>query len=79
MMLSVVVAILYTSIHNVVYNWVYLPRHRPLPMLITWEIVVGYWNWIPGRVLIIINLLLILLPFVLWFWVKYSVAARQGD
>lgn len=64
------IAIFFTSIHSVIYNWCFLPsymRQHGWTPFITREIVEAYWNWAPARILISLNLLLVVLPFLILF------------
>ena len=67
---SLVVCILFTNINCVVYNWVYLERIYDKPFdrwaLAKPEMFLGYWHWVLGRVLCIVNVILGIFPFILW-------------
>lgn len=72
---SVVAVVLFTGLNNVVYNWVFLRRIHPVEdrwSIAKFDYFAQYWTWPWGRVLCTINLILVFLPIVLWYWNKRS-------
>lgn len=72
---SVVGLVIFTSVNNAVYNWVFLFKIQPVDQPWTFvrlEYFVNYWNWPYGRLLCVLNLLFIILPFVLWRFLSRS-------
>ena len=67
---SIACIILFTGINNVVYNWIYLERIYDKPFnhwaLAKPEMFLGYWRWVPGKVLCIVNVIVGVIPFMLW-------------
>jgi hypothetical protein len=66
-------AIAFTIVHSLVYNWVFLPIHRKahaVPLFLNNELVAAYWQWFPGKCLLLTNTILLLMVVTAWFRLK---------
>lgn len=72
--LSVAAPILFTNVNTLIYNWVYLRNVYDKPYdpwaFARMDMFTGYWGWTPGKLLCIVNGLLLVLPFVLLLVLK---------
>jgi hypothetical protein len=62
--------VFFTGVHSVVYNWAFLPKYADasdLSVVITFELILAYLSWMPGAILVTVNLALVL-GFVIYLW-----------
>ncbi len=63
--------LLFMTVHSFIYNWVFLPRlfaGKEMPFIINTYIIAQYWKWPVGKILILTNVFLLLLPFLILKW-----------
>ena len=81
LIISVVSLIIYTGINNLVYNWIYLTKVYDKQIekwsFVNFEVLKGYWNWIPGKILCIANILLI--GFIIYLWIEIKKSPIEAD
>jgi len=68
--------VLFTGVHMVIYNWVFLPRYaqaKGLPRFLTLDLLASYWRWWPGRILVLINVGWPVGLVLLFAWLKRAV------
>lgn len=68
---------LFTDLNLLIYNWIFLLKIFGKPYdpwsLVKWDMLTGYWNWWPGKVLTLINLLFIPALLIVWCLMGKSV------
>ena len=73
---SIVVNIIFTGFNIVVYNLFFLEIIYDKPFnrwaLASSEMFCGYWYWNPGKVLCVVNVIVSIIPFILWYVLKYQ-------
>jgi hypothetical protein len=80
-LISIVSVMLFSGFNSVIYNWVFIPRVYEEPFnrwsVASVEMFLDYWRWLPGKVLCLLNVILGVLPFVLWQVLKRVAVNRE--
>jgi len=79
---SVGLLVFFTFAHNLFYNWVFLPDYfeeNGWQLLIDTKLLAAYWNWIPGRILVICNSVIALGPIAYWLYIGHLVRAASKE
>ena len=74
---SAAIAIIVTIVNVFVYNWVFLRFVYAADVdwfsLVKIEMIKGYYSWVFGKILCLLNIVSLLTPVFIWFMLKYVV------